>query len=110
MRTQNRQIKRCLLHSSIDISINSPRCPLSEYRKGVNDTSTARKNVPQSLNDYIEIMSKSVFRYGMSWKAIKSKWPEIREALRGFDAALKAVRKDFNFMGPMGIYIPIHGR
>ena len=118
----------------------------------------------KSLNDYLEIMSKSVFQAGMSWKVIENKWPEIREALGGFDihtvagfhekdiedlmkdrrvvrnlrkltaivsnaqkileldkahgsfqqylrshgsfdATLNAIRKDFKFMGPSGIYV-----
>ena len=116
------------------------------------------------MNDYLEIMSKSVFQSGMSWKVIESKWPEIREAFQGFDiqmvanlhehdideltkdrrvvrnyrklkaivynaqkileldkehgsfqkylrshgsfdATLKAIRKDFKFMGPSGIFV-----
>ena len=120
--------------------------------------------VPQSLNDYLEIMSKSVFQSGMSWRVVESKWPGIREALRdfdiqavanfddknildlmkdtrvirnyrkltaivsnaqkilelnekygtfqaylrahgSFDATLEAIRKDFKFMGPTGIYV-----
>jgi len=122
------------------------------------------KIIPQSLNDYLEIMSKSVFQSGMSWKVIESKWPETREAFRdfdiqsvanlhekdieeltkdrrvvrnyrklmaivfnaqkileldkeygsfqkylrphgSFDATLKAIRRDFKFMGPSGIYV-----
>lgn len=122
------------------------------------------KIAPNSLNDYLEIMSKSVFQSGMSWKVIESKWPEIREAFQGFDihtvanfnekdiedltndkrvvrnyrklmaivsnarkmleldkaygsfqkylrshgnfdATLNAIRKDFKFMGPSGIYV-----
>jgi 3-methyladenine DNA glycosylase Tag len=122
------------------------------------------KITPKSLNDYLEIMSKSVFQAGMSWKVIESKWPGIREALHdfdiktvanlhekdiedlmqdtrvvrnfrkltaivsnaqkireldkehgsfqrylrshgSFDATLKAIRKDFKFMGPTGIYV-----
>jgi 3-methyladenine DNA glycosylase Tag len=43
------------------------------------------KIIPKSLNDYLEIMSKSVFQSGMSWKVIESKWPETRVAFRGFD-------------------------
>ena len=43
------------------------------------------KIVPKSLNDYLEIMSKSVFQSGMSWKVIESKWPETKEAFQGFD-------------------------
>jgi DNA-3-methyladenine glycosylase I len=120
--------------------------------------------VPKSLNDYLEVMSKSVFQSGMSWKVVESKWPGTREAFRGFDvhtvanlddkdvedlaadtrvirnfrkivaivhnaqkileldqafgsfqgylrshdsfdATLNAIRKDFKFMGPTGIYV-----
>lgn len=119
---------------------------------------------PKSLNDYLEIMSKSVFQSGMSWKVIENKWPSTHEAFNGFniheiadyhekdiedlmqdtrvvrnfrklnaivynagkileldkehgsfqnylrshdsfDATLKAIRKDFKFMGPTGIYV-----
>jgi 3-methyladenine DNA glycosylase Tag len=122
------------------------------------------KITPQSLNDYLEIMSKSVFQSGMSWKVVESKWPGIREAFHdfdiqaiagfhekdiedltndtrvirnfrkltaivfnaqkileldnshgsfqqylrshgSFDATLNALRKDFKFMGPSGIYV-----
>jgi 3-methyladenine DNA glycosylase Tag len=122
------------------------------------------KIVPKSLNDYLEIMSKSVFQSGMSWKVVESKWPGTKEAFRGFevrtvadfneqdiealsrdtrvvrnyrklvavvsnarklleldkahgsfqnylrshgdfDATLNAIRKDFKFMGPTGIYV-----
>jgi len=122
------------------------------------------KITPQSLNDYLEIMSKSVFQSGMSWKVIENKWPGTQEAFRGFDihavanfnekdiedltkdtrvvrnyrklmaivsnaqkilelekahgsfqrylrshgsfdATLNAIRKDFKFMGPSGIYV-----
>ena len=41
---------------------------------------------PQSLGDYLEVMSKAVFQTGLSWKVVRSKWPGIREALRRFDA------------------------
>ena len=122
------------------------------------------KIVPKSLNDYLEIMSKSVFQAGMSWKVIENKWSSTREAFHNFDiqtvanfhekdiddltndtrvirhyrkltavvanakkileldkthgsfkdylrshgsfdATLKALRKDFKYMGPSGIYI-----
>jgi DNA-3-methyladenine glycosylase I len=122
------------------------------------------KITPKSLNDYLEIMSKSVFQSGMSWKVIESKWPGTREAFQGFDIqtvanfnemdieeltkdtrvvrnyrklvaivsnarkmleldkeygsfqkylrshgsfneTLNAIRKDFKFMGPSGIYV-----
>ena len=119
---------------------------------------------PQSLSDYLEIMSKSVFQSGMSWRVVESKWPGTVAAFKGFDvetvagfdekdiedlskdtrvirnyrklkaivgnarrmleldqehngfvnylrahadfdATIKAIRKDFKFMGPMGIYV-----
>ena len=41
---------------------------------------------PQSLGDYLEVMSKAVFQSGISWKVVEAKWPGIREAFRGFDA------------------------
>jgi 3-methyladenine DNA glycosylase Tag len=41
---------------------------------------------PQSLDDYLEVMSKSIFQAGISWKVVESKWPGIREAFREFDA------------------------
>ena len=122
------------------------------------------KITPKSLNDYLEMMSKSVFQSGMSWKVIENKWPSTREALHNFDIhevadydekdiedlmqdtrvvrnfrklnaivsnaekileldnthgsfqsylrshgsfddTLKAIRKDFKFMGPTGIYV-----
>jgi DNA-3-methyladenine glycosylase I len=122
------------------------------------------KITPKSLNDYLEVMSKSVFQSGMSWKVVENKWPGTREAFQGFDvetvadfdekdiedlmqdtrvvrnfrklnaivynaqkmleldkeygsfqkylrahgsfdATLKAIRKDFKFMGPTGIYV-----
>ena len=41
---------------------------------------------PKSLADYLDVMSKSVFRSGISWRVVESKWPGTREAFRGFDA------------------------
>ena len=40
---------------------------------------------PQSLGDYLEVMSKAVFQSGISYKVVENKWPGIREAFRGFD-------------------------
>ena len=117
----------------------------------------------KSLNDYLEVMSKTVFQSGISWKVIENKWPSIQEAFDDFDiekvadyderdiekltqdtrvvrnykklaaiasnarqimalnkqhgsfqkylrahkdfgTALEAMRKDFKFMGPTGVY------
>ena len=44
-----------------------------------------QKVEPHALAGYLEIMSKSVFQSGLSWKVVESKWPGIREALQGFD-------------------------
>ena len=40
---------------------------------------------PGSLADYLEVMSKSVFQTGISWRVVEAKWPEIRQAFRGFE-------------------------
>jgi DNA-3-methyladenine glycosylase I len=40
---------------------------------------------PRSLNDYLDVMSKSVFQSGLSWKVVESKWPTTREVLQNFD-------------------------
>ena len=40
---------------------------------------------PQSLADYLEVMSKAVFHSGMSWKVVEAKWADIKEAMRNFD-------------------------
>ena len=42
------------------------------------------KIVPKDLGGYLEIMSKSVFQSGMSWKVVESKWPTTREAFHDF--------------------------
>jgi 3-methyladenine DNA glycosylase Tag len=40
---------------------------------------------PNSLNDYLEVMSKAVFQSGISWKVIEAKWPSTRAAFHNFD-------------------------
>ena len=40
---------------------------------------------PKALADYLEVMSKSVFQSGMSWKVVEANWPGTREVLVGFD-------------------------
>ena len=49
---------------------------------------------PGSLADYLEIMSKSVFQSGISWRVVESKWPGVREAMRGFDPQAIAALAD----------------
>ncbi len=38
-----------------------------------------------SLDDYLEVLSKAVFQTGISWKVVDNKWPDIREAFNDFD-------------------------
>ena len=45
---------------------------------------------PQSINEYLDVMSRSVFQSGLSWKVVDSKWPGTREALQGFDPSVVA--------------------
>ncbi len=40
---------------------------------------------PQKLADYLEVMTKSIFQAGISWQVVENKWPDIKQALRGFD-------------------------
>jgi DNA-3-methyladenine glycosylase I len=40
---------------------------------------------PDSLDVYLEVMSKAVFQSGMSWKVVEAKWPGTQEAFLGFD-------------------------
>ncbi|MDO8615742.1 MAG: DNA-3-methyladenine glycosylase I [Dehalococcoidia bacterium] len=40
---------------------------------------------PQKLADYLAVMSKAVFQTGMSWQVVEKKWPQILEAMRGFE-------------------------
>ena len=38
-----------------------------------------------SGSGYVEVMSRSVFSAGISYRVVESKWPEIREAMWGFN-------------------------
>src|SRR5258705_5611387 len=40
---------------------------------------------PQGLGDYFEVLTKTVFQSGMSWRVIESKWDGFREVFAGFD-------------------------
>ena len=41
--------------------------------------------VPQSLNDYLEVMTKAVFQSGLSWRMVTNKWPGFRTGFQGFE-------------------------
>ena len=49
-----------------------------------------RQIKPSSLDDYLEVMSKSVFQTGISWAVVEKKWPGTKEAFRGFDVGAVA--------------------
>ena len=50
---------------------------------------------PRSVGDYLEVMSKSAFQTGISWRIVESKWPGTREASRDFNAeAVAALSPD----------------
>jgi DNA-3-methyladenine glycosylase I len=40
---------------------------------------------PQTLADYLEVLTKAVFQAGISWRVIEAKWDGFREAFAGFD-------------------------
>jgi 3-methyladenine DNA glycosylase Tag len=40
---------------------------------------------PKQLSDYLEVMTKSAFQSGISWRVIEAKWDGFREAFHGFD-------------------------
>lgn len=40
---------------------------------------------PQSLDDFLEVMTKAVMQSGISWRVVEAKWPDIKEAFHGFD-------------------------
>ena len=47
-----------------------------------------KKIKPKNLADYLEVMSKSVFQTGISWRVVEAKWPGIKEAFHGFDPTI----------------------
>jgi 3-methyladenine DNA glycosylase Tag len=40
---------------------------------------------PKGLADYLEVMTKTAFQSGISWRVIEAKWEGFREAFHGFD-------------------------
>ena len=53
-----------------------------------------QKIEPQSLNDYLEVMSKAAFQSGISWQVVEKKWPGIKDAFRDFDVQAVAAFGD----------------
>ena len=44
-------------------------------------------NTPHSLSDYFEVLSKAVFKSGISWGVVEARWGGLRAAFHGFDPA-----------------------
>lgn len=44
-----------------------------------------KKIRPKGLADYLEVMSKSAFQAGISWRVVENKWDGIKEAFDNFD-------------------------
>jgi 3-methyladenine DNA glycosylase Tag len=42
---------------------------------------------PQSLSDYFEVLTKAVFKSGISWGVVEARWGGLRAAFEGFDPA-----------------------
>ena len=49
-----------------------------------------QKIEPKGLADYLDVMSKSVFQTGISWKVIENKWASTQQAFQGFEPSLVA--------------------
>ena len=41
--------------------------------------------IPETLADYLEVLTKAVFQAGMSWRVIEAKWDGFRDAFARFD-------------------------
>ncbi len=65
----------------------------SDGKKMAEEHTAPERILPRSLDDYLEVMSKAVFQTGMSWKVVEGKWPDIREAMEGFNVG-KVARLD----------------
>ncbi len=40
---------------------------------------------PDSLANYLDVLTKAVFQSGISWRVVEAKWAGTREALFEFD-------------------------
>jgi 3-methyladenine DNA glycosylase Tag len=51
---------------------------------------------PQSLADYLAVMSRAVFQAGLKWAVIEAKWPAYERLFEGFDPERVALFDDFD--------------
>jgi hypothetical protein len=42
---------------------------------------------PNTLADYLDVLTRAVFQSGISWRVVEAKWPGTRAALYEFDPA-----------------------
>jgi DNA-3-methyladenine glycosylase I len=63
---------------------------MTTQREYPMDHDAPEQIAPQSLNDYLEVMTKAVFQSGLSWKVVTNKWPGFRAGFKGFDVAAVA--------------------
>jgi 3-methyladenine DNA glycosylase Tag len=54
-------------------------------RRGEEPMEAPKRVRPTGLADYLEVMTKSVFQSGISWRVIEAKWEGFREAFHRFD-------------------------
>ncbi|MBV9646588.1 MAG: DNA-3-methyladenine glycosylase I [Candidatus Eremiobacteraeota bacterium] len=53
-----------------------------------------RQIEPQSLADYLAVISRAIFQAGLSWALIESKWPAYERLFCGFDPKIVATFDD----------------
>ena len=63
---------------------------MTTQREYPMDHDAPEQIAPQSLNDYLEVMTKAVFQSGLSWKVVTNKWPGFQAGFQGFDVAAVA--------------------
>lgn len=57
---------------------------------------------PDSLADYLDVMTRAVFQAGVRWKQIAIHWDAYRAAFAGFDPARVAVYDDLDVERVLG--------
>lgn len=51
----------------------------------MNSSAVPEVIVPQTLNDYFEVLTRAVFQTGLSWRSIALHWESYRREFCGFD-------------------------
>jgi DNA-3-methyladenine glycosylase I len=50
-------------------------------------TAPQQRISPETLSDYFEMLTKAVFKSGISWGVVEARWGGLRAAFEGFDPA-----------------------